>query len=313
MARPGIVFFGTPQFAVPSLQACQAVGTVVAVVTQPDRPRGRGHHVQPSPVKELALAAGIPVLQPPRLKGTDFATRLAALEPEAAVVAAYGRILPPDVLAAPRRGCLNVHASLLPRWRGAAPIQWAIAAGDRETGVCLMQMEAGLDTGPVLALRRTPISPTENAETLAARLAELGGMMLGEEMPAFFRGELKPRPQPTEGATLARLVTREDGRLDWGLPAVHLERRIRAFTPWPGGWTLLEGRMLKVWRAEVVEGTAPAGTVLAARGALEVACGQGALRLLELQPEGKRRMSAAEFLGGHRLRQGDRPFTGGSP
>jgi methionyl-tRNA formyltransferase len=313
MARPGIAFFGTPQFAVPLLQACQAVGRVVAVVTQPDKPRGRGQHLQPTPVKEVALAAGIPVLQPPRLKGTDFAARLAALEPEAAVVAAYGRILPPEVLAAPRRGCLNVHASLLPRWRGAAPIQWAIAAGDRETGVCLMQMEEGLDTGPVLALRRTAISPTETGETLQARLAELGATMLLEELPAFFRGELKAQPQPTEGVTLARLVTKDDGRLEWTRPAAELERRIRAFTPWPGGWTMLDGKVLKIWRAEVAEGTAPAGTVLAARGTLEVACGQGALRLLELQPEGKRRMTAAEFLGGHRLRQGDRPFNGGSP
>ena len=313
MARPRIVFFGTPQFAVPSLEACQAVGTVVAVVTQPDKPRGRGHSVSASPVKEAALAMGISVLQPPRLKGTDFAARLASLQPEAAVVAAYGRILPPDVLAAPRRGCLNVHASLLPRWRGAAPIQWAIAAGDRESGVCLMQMEAGLDTGPILALRRTPISPTETAERLQLRLAQLGGTMLGEELPFFFLGKLQPRPQPTEGVTLARLVTKEDGRLDWSRPAAELERRIRAFTPWPGGWTPLDGGLVKVWRAEVVEGAAPPGTVLAARGTLEVACGQGALRLLELQPEGKRRMTAAEFLSGHRLRQGDRPFTGGSP
>jgi methionyl-tRNA formyltransferase len=313
MARPRIVFFGTPGFAVPLLQACQAVATVAAVVTQPDKPRGRGQHLQASPVKEVALAAGISVLQPPRLKGTDFAARLASLEPEVALVAAYGRILPPDVLAAPRRGCLNVHASLLPRWRGAAPIQWAIAAGDGETGVCLMQMEEGLDTGPLLALRRTAISPTETAATLQARLAELGAMMLHEELPAFFRGELQPQPQPAEGITLARLVTKDDGRLGWSRPAAELERRIRAFTPWPGGWTILDGRVLKVWRAEVVEGTAPAGTLLSARGTLEVACGQGALRLLELQPEGKRRMTAAEFLGGHRLRQGDRPFTGGSP
>jgi methionyl-tRNA formyltransferase len=311
MARPRIVFFGTPRFAVPSLRACQVVGTVAAVVTQPDRPSGRGQRLHPSPVKEEALAGGIPVLQPPRLKGTDFAARVSALEPEVAVVTAYGRILPPDVLAAPRRGCLNVHASLLPRWRGAAPIPWAIAAGDSETGVCLMQMEEGLDTGPVLAVRRVPIFSTDSAESLQERLAELGGVMLGEELPAFFRGTLSPHPQPEEGVTLARLITKEDGRLDWTRPAAELERRIRAFTPWPGGWMAFDGQVLKVWRAEVVEGTGPPGTVLVARGTLEVACGGGALRLLELQPEGKRRMTAAEFLSGHPLRQGDRPFSRG--
>lgn len=308
-----IAFFGTPPFAVPALRACQAVGTVVLVVTQPDRPRGRGQHVTPSAVKAEAERSTLPVLQPPKLKGTDFGERLRAMRLDVAVVAAYGRILPTDVLSAPRLGCVNVHASLLPRWRGAAPIQWAIASGDAETGVCLMQMEAGLDTGPVLALRRTPILPAETSETLQQRLSELGGALVREELPRFLAGGLTPDPQPADGVTLARLVEKEDGRLDWSRPASELERRVRAFVPWPGAWTQLGPQLLKVWRAEVVPGTGPAGTVLASQGALDVATGERALRLLEVQPEGRRRMTAAEFLSGHRLRQGERPFGGGVP
>jgi len=308
-----IAFFGTPPFAVPALRACQAVGTVVLVVTQPDRPRGRGQHVTPSAVKAEAERSTLPVLQPPKLKGTDFGERLRAMRLDVAVVAAYGRILPTDVLTAPRLGCVNVHASLLPRWRGAAPIQWAIASGDAETGVCLMQMEAGLDTGPVLALRRTPILAGDTSETLQQRLSGLGGALVREELPRFLAGRLTPQPQPEEGVTLARLVEKDDGRMDWTRPAIELERQVRAFVPWPGAWTQLGPQLLKVWRAEVVPGAAPAGTVLAAHGALDVATGDRALRLLEVQPEGRRRMTAAEFLSGHRLREGERPFGGGVP
>ncbi len=311
--RARIAFFGTPPFAVPALRACQVVGNVVAVVTQPDRPRGRGQHVTPSAVKAEAEKADLSVLQPPRLKGTDFGDRLRAMQLDVAVVAAYGRILPVDVLSAPRLGCVNVHASLLPRWRGAAPIQWAIASGDTETGVCLMQMEAGLDTGPVLAVRRTPILPDDTSESLHLRLSELGGALVRDELPRFLAGALDPRPQPTDGVTIARLVEKEDGRLDWTRPAVELERRVRAFVPWPGAWCQLGPALLKVWRAEVVPGAGPPGTVLAAHGTLDVACGEGALGLLEVQPEGKRRMTAAEFLSGHPLRQGERPFGGVVP
>jgi methionyl-tRNA formyltransferase len=314
MADPArIAFFGTPPFAVPALRACQTVGTVVAVVTQPDRPRGRGQQVSPSAVKAEAERAGLAVLQPPKLKGTDFGERLRALGLDVAVVAAYGRILPRDVLSAPRLGCVNVHASLLPRWRGAAPIQWALASGDAETGVCLMQMEEGLDTGPVLALRRTPILSVDTAETLQHRLSELGGVLVREELPRFLAGALTPRPQPQEGVTFARLMEKADGRLDWTRPAVELERRVRAFIPWPGAWTQLGTQLLKIWHAEVAPGSGPPGTVLASQGALDVASGEGALRLLEVQPAGKRRMTAAEFLSGHRLKEGERPFGGGVP
>jgi methionyl-tRNA formyltransferase len=306
-----IVFMGTPAFAVPSLEACLAVATVVAVVTQPDRPRDRGQEIQPSPVKLAALEAGVPVLQPARLKGTDFATTLAELQPTVAVVTAYGRILPPDVLAAPARGCLNVHASLLPRWRGAAPIQWAIAEGDAETGVCLMQMEAGLDTGPVLSVRRESIRDNDTAETLGARLATLAGRLLREELPRFLAGQLQSERQPEAGITFARLVTKDDGRLDFTRAAPVLERRLRAFTPWPGAWTLLDGHLLKVYRARLASGQGVPGQLLATGAGLEVACGEGSLVLTELQPEGKRRMTAAEFLRGHPLLPGSQPFVAG--
>jgi methionyl-tRNA formyltransferase len=313
MDRPRIVFMGTPALAVPSLLACQQVGEVVAVVTQPDRPKDRGQTVQPSAVKVTAEAAGLLVLQPPRLKGTDFAQTLAALRPEVTVVTAYGRILPPDVLAAPRRGSLNVHASLLPRWRGAAPIQWAIAEGDTETGVCLMQMEAGLDTGPVLAVRREAIRPDDTTASLSARLAPLGGTLVREELPRFLAGQLTAVPQPQAGVTLARVVDKRDGWLDFRLAARVLERRMRAFTPWPGAFTSLQGRLLKVHRARLAGGAGAPGTILATDGGLEVACGQDSLLLVEVQPEGKRRMHATDFLRGHALAAGSRPFDDSPP
>lgn len=308
MERPRIVFMGTPVLAVPSLEACRAVGEVVAVVTQPDRPRDRGHTVQASAVKLAAEAAGLLVLQPARLKGTDFAQKLSALRPEVAVVTAYGRILPLDVLAAPVQGCLNVHASLLPRWRGAAPIQWAIAEGDSETGVCLMRMEAGLDTGPVLAVRGEAILPRDTAETLGGRLGLLAGQLLREALPRFLQGQLRAVPQPDAGVTLARLVEKEDGWLDFTQPARVLERRLRAFTPWPGAWTTLQGHVLKVHRVEVGTRAGAPGTVLSTKAGLEVACGEGSLLVLEVQPEGKRRMGVKDFLLGHRLLPGTLPF-----
>jgi methionyl-tRNA formyltransferase len=312
MDRPRIVFMGTPEFAVGSLAALLDLGNaleVVAVVTQPDKPKGRGQALAFPPVKALALERGVPVLQPAKLRTPPFSETLRALAPDLCVVTAYGKILPPDLLAVPRLGCLNVHASLLPRFRGAAPIQWAIAHGDAETGVCLMVMDEGLDTGPVLACRRQPIAADETSAGLHQKLAALGGQLLREELPRYLRGELRAVPQPAEGAVYAPMIEKDDGRLDFTRPARELERRVRAFTPWPGAFTQLEGARLKVHRAAVGEGRGEPGTLLAAGPAgLEVACAEGSLRLLEVQPEGKRAMSAADFLSGRKLSPGTRPF-----
>lgn len=310
MSRPRIVFMGTPDFAVSSLVACFDIGEVVAVVTQPDKPKGRGQALAISPVKALALERGVPVLQPVKLRTPPFSEELRQYAPDVCVVTAYGRILPKDVLELPRKGCVNVHASLLPRFRGAAPIQWSIAHGDAETGVSLMVMDEGLDTGPVLAMRRLPIGPEDTSATLHEKLAALGGDILREELPKYLRGELQPVPQPAEGVVLAPIIKKEDGLLDFARPAVELERRVRAFTPWPGAFTGYAGGRLKVHRARVGAGKGEPGTVLSAGPeGLEVAAGEGSLVLLDVQPEGKRVMRAAEFLAGHKLAPGSKPFT----
>ncbi|MCA3010968.1 MAG: methionyl-tRNA formyltransferase, partial [Myxococcaceae bacterium] len=253
---------GTPAFAVRSLEACLTLGEVVAVVTQPDKPRGRGHEVSFSPVKQLALERGLPVLQPLKLRGADFAAQLAALRPDVAVVTAYGKLLPKDVLEAPAHGCVNVHASLLPRFRGAAPIQWAIASGDETTGVCLMKMDEGMDTGGVIDRAERRIGPTDTSATLHEALAALGGEVLRRALPRYLAGELTPVPQPTEGVVLAPMIRKEDGALDFSRPAVVLERRLRAFTPWPGAFTTLDGALFKVHAASVGGGTGAPGTLL---------------------------------------------------
>ena len=310
MSRPRIVFMGTPEFAVASLQACFDIGEVVAVVTQPDKPKGRGQAVAISPVKALALERGVPVLQPAKLRTPPFSEELRQYAPDVCVVTAYGRILPKDVLDLPAKGCVNVHASLLPRFRGAAPIQWAIAHGDTETGVSLMVMDEGLDTGPVLAMRRLPIAPDETSAGLHEKLSGLGGELLRQDLPRYLSGELKPVSQPTEGVVLAPIINKEDGLLDFTRPAVELERRVRAFTPWPGAFTGLGGGRFKVHRARVGTGQGQPGTVLAAGPeGLEVACGEGSLVFLDVQPEGKRVMRAADFLSGHKLLPGSQPFT----
>ncbi|MFZ5470308.1 MAG: methionyl-tRNA formyltransferase [Myxococcota bacterium] len=308
-SRPRIVFWGTPDFAVPSLEACLTVGEVVGVVTQPDKPKGRGRELTSPPVKVVAQTRGLFVLQPSKLKSPPFAPTLAALAPDVCVVTAYGKILPREVLEVPPLGCVNVHASLLPRFRGAAPIQWAIAAGDTQTGVCLMKMDEGMDTGPLLACEKTPILPSDTAESLHDRLATLGYGLIVRELPRYFRGELSPTPQPSQGVVMAPMLEKEDGRLDFSRPAVELERRLRAFAPWPGTFTTYEGELLKVKAAQVGKASGAPGTVLSAGAfGIEVACGQGSLLLTQLQPEGKRAMSAAEFLAGRTLHPGDRPF-----
>jgi len=304
---PRIVFMGTPDFAVPSLEACAALGEVVLVVTQPDKPKGRGQELSAPPVKRWALEHGIPVKQPEKLKVTRFHEEVAPLAPDVAVVAAYGKILPPELLAVPRMGCVNVHGSLLPRWRGAAPIQWSIASGDPTTGVCLMLLEAGLDTGPVFARREVPIGPADTGGSMHDTLAKLGADLLRDELLPYLRGERAPVPQDHAQATHAKMLEKEDGRLDFTRPARELEARLRAFTPWPGAYTTLEGKLLKVLAVQIGTGRGTPGEVIAtgAEG-IEVACGEGSLRLLQILPEGKRAMAAAQYLAGRPLALGTR-------
>jgi methionyl-tRNA formyltransferase len=289
-----VVFMGTPDFAVPALHALAAAGhAVVAVYCQPPRPAGRGQSVRRCPVHLAADAMGIEVRTPPRLRTVPEAqAAFAALNADVAVVVAYGLILPQAMLDAPRLGCLNIHASLLPRWRGAGPIQAAILAGDRETGVTIMRMDAGLDTGPMLLREAVPITGTTTAATLHDVLAEIGGRLIVRalaDMPAAV-------PQPEDGVTYAPKLEREHGRLDWTQDATALDRRVRAFDPWPGTFTTLEGSVLKVLSVRLAEGSGSPGTVL--DGNLSVACGAGALRLTRVQAPGRAAMDAAAFLRG---------------
>lgn len=299
------MFAGTPEFAVPSLHACLASGAdVAAVYTQPDRPAGRGRKLAPSPVKLAALTAGIAVEQPETLRDAAARERLRAHAPDLIIVVAYGLILPKSVLAIPRLGCWNVHASLLPRWRGAAPVQRAILAGDAETGVDLMQMEAGLDTGPVMLEKRTPIDPHETGGTLHDRLAALGAATLAEGLARILRGEALPAtPQSAEGVTYAHKLDKAEAKLDWDDSAVALARKVRAFDPWPVAEAEIHGERLRIWSAEAVAITevATPGSILAThRDALDIATGDGALRIRELQREGGRRMAVRDWLNARR-------------
>lgn len=294
-----VVFAGTPEFAVPCLQSLIAAQVeVLAVYTQPDRPAGRGRQPQPSPVKQCALAAGLPVRQPERLRDAAEHSALAALKPDLMVVVAYGLLLPQRVLDIPRHGCWNVHASLLPRWRGAAPIQRAIEAGDAQTGVCLMQMERGLDTGPVLLQRSLPILPEDTAGSLHDRLARLGAELLAEGIALLRSGRLpSARPQPADGVVYAHKLDKAEARLDWAQPALLLARRVRAFSPWPVAEAEVGGERLRIHAAEAVSGCGSPGQVLPApRGELLIACGEGALRLHRVQREGGRVIAASDFL-----------------
>jgi methionyl-tRNA formyltransferase len=306
---PRIVFMGTPKFAVASLRACLRLGEVVAVVTQPDKPKGRGQEVGMSEVKALALERGLSVLQPPKIRGTPFAQELAALKPDVAVVAAYGKILPKDVLDAPRLGCVNVHGSLLPRFRGAAPIQWAIASGDGVTGVCLMKMDEGMDTGPVIARAQAPIAPEETSPTLYEKLAPLGASLLEQHLLPYLEGQRPLEPQPAEGVVMAPMLKKEHGKLDFQREATELERRLRAFTPWPGLYTTYQGQGLKLLQVKVGQGSGRPGEVLTAgvRG-LELACGRDSLWLTQLQPEGRRAMDVTGFLSSRKIEKGSLPF-----
>ncbi|AOH36024.1 MAG: methionyl-tRNA formyltransferase [Gammaproteobacteria bacterium] len=299
-----IVFAGTPEFAVPSLRAAASRGEVVAVYTQPDRPAGRGRQLAFSPVKQEAMERGIQVFQPASLRTEDAQEQLRALAPDLLVVVAYGLILPRAVLEIPRFGCWNVHASLLPRWRGAAPIQRAIEAGDAETGVCLMWMAEGLDTGPVLLSQSTPIGPEETAGELHDRLAELGAQVLSDGL-GLLRAGIRPRPQPQpeEGVTYAHKLDKAEARQDWSQPAAQLARRVRAFHPWPVAEAELAGERIRIHAATALEAAhdAAPGTVLAAgRDGIDVACGEGVLRLLRVQRPGGKAISAADYLNARR-------------
>jgi len=300
-----LAFMGTPDFAVPILEALRAAGhEIAAVYTQPPRPAGRGHQPQPSPVARAAAAAGIPVRTPAKLDAAEVKA-FRALVLDAAVVAAYGLILPPTVLGAPRLGCINVHASLLPRWRGAAPIQRALLAGDSETGVTIMQMDAGLDTGPMLLKEAVPIGPKATAQELHDRLAALGASLVVRALAGLAAGTLAALQQPAEGVTYAKKLTREEGRLDWRKTAAELERAVRALNPAPGVWLEHGGERIKVLAAEIVAAASGApGTVLDA--ALTVACGSGALRLTRLQRPGRAPMDADALLRGFAIPAGTR-------
>jgi len=298
-----VVFLGTPEFAVPTVEALARAGhEILAVVAQPDRPAGRGQALKVPATKAWAEARGVPVLQPEKVRDGALAAALGALRPDLLVVTAYGRILGRDLLTLAPLGAVNVHASLLPRWRGAAPIQWAVAAGDRETGVTVMQMDEGLDTGDMLLVRTAAIGAEETAEALAPRLAALGGEAIVEALPLLAAGSLVPVRQPVAAVTLAPILEKADGRLDFTRPATELACRVRGFTPWPGTFTSVGGKGLKVHRAAPLDGApgdGPPGTARVVDGALRVACGGGtALGLLEVQPEGRKRMAVRDFVNG---------------
>lgn len=305
-----IVFFGTPEFAVPSLQMLlDEQAQIVGVVTQPDRPRGRSRSVLiPPPVKELAEAKGLTVFQPDRPAGDLFLASLRRLEPDLGVVVAYGHILKPEILAVPRLGMINVHASLLPELRGAAPIQWSILEGHPRTGVTIMQMEAGLDSGPILLQRDTPVTPWETGGSLSERLAELGAEALEEAIPLLRTGQLTPRVQDHAAATLAPKIDRTVTRVRWNEEADLVARRIRAFDPDPGAWTTLDGTDLKLFGARPVPAEGEAGTILATSPELVVACASGAVAVEEVQPAGKKRMTAEAWARG-RAAEAGRRFT----
>lgn len=306
-----IIFMGTAELSCASLEKLSSDSRfqVVAVVTQPDKPKGRDLKLTPSPVKVWAEKLGLPVLQPLKARDENFIAQLRELKPDLIVVVAYGQILSQTILDLPPHGCVNVHTSLLPKYRGAAPIQWAIADGNAETGVTIMKMDAGLDTGPILSMRRTPILPTDDSQILHDRLAQLGAEQLVETLPEYVSGKIQPQPQPAEGSTYAAKIKKEDGKIDWNQPAIDIWNRLRAFTPWPGAFTFLhtEGKsqLLKIWKAEPAEKSGRAGEILATdKTGIVVACGQSALRILELQREGGKRLTAEQFIAGFPLKPG---------
>lgn len=304
-----IVFMGTPEFAVPSLDALlHSPDDVVGVVTQPDRPKGRGQELALSPVKLVAQRAQIPILQPLKMKDPAFLEALQAWRPDLIAVAAFGRILPKMILELPPNGCVNVHASLLPKYRGAGPIQWAVINGEHETGITTMLMDEGMDTGAILLQEPVPIAADDTAGSLSVKLAAVGGRLLLETLRRLKEGRLTPCPQDSSQASMAPLLKKEDGLLDWSLPAAAIVNRVRGLSPWPGAYTYLGADRWIVWKAQALDRSAPAvlpgAIVEAAKEGLLVATGSGALRVTEVQPANSRRMSVAQYLAGHALEPG---------
>ncbi len=302
-----VIFMGTPDFAVPSLQALLDRGDdICAVFTQPDKPKGRGHKLQPPPVKELALRHSLPVLQPDTLRDEAVQESIAELEPDAIIVVAYGKLLPPKVLSVPRLGCINVHGSLLPKYRGAAPIQWAVINGEKTAGVTTMFMAEGMDTGDMLLKSETEIGPEETAGELFDRLKLLGAKLLTETLDKLEQGELKAIPQDGTQATLAPLLKKEMSALDWSEPAQRIHDRIRGLNPWPCAAADLDGKRVKLLASQVIEGEGVPGTAYNLDGELAAACGRGMLRITELQADTGKRMSGKDYLLGHPLKEGTR-------
>jgi methionyl-tRNA formyltransferase len=303
-----IVFMGTPEFAVPSLESLlKSEDQVVGIVTQPDRPKGRGHELAPSPVKVIALRERLPLFQPTKMKDPGFMAELSGWKPDIIAVAAFGRILPPAVLSLPPRGCINVHGSLLPKYRGAGPIQWALINGETTTGITTMLMDEGMDTGAMLLQESLLIHPEDTAGTLSSRLAEVGGRLLIETLAQWRAGSLTPRPQDHSRATLAPLLKKEDGLIDWTMPATSIANRIRGLTPWPGAYSFLNADRWTLCRATALADPTSGGPgeiIGLTKDAVRVATGQGVLAIHELQPANSRRMPAAQYLAGHPLQIG---------
>lgn len=308
MAGLRIIFMGTPEFACPTLKKLIERGEeVIAAVTQPDRPKGRGQKLLPPPVKVLAEEHGIPVLQPVKVRAPEAIGQIRALNPDLIVVVAFGQILPQSLLDIPRHGCINIHASLLPRYRGAAPLNWCLINGETETGITTMQMDAGLDTGDMLVKRAIPIDPDEDAQSLHDRLSQLGGETIDETLDLLQAGKLVREKQDDSLTCYAPMLKKEDGLIDWTREAARIKNQVRGLTPWPGAYTLLEGKTLKIGRVSVEEESGAPGEILrAGKDGIVVACGAGSLRIGELQLEGRKRLGAAEFLAGCRLEPGTR-------
>ena len=304
-----LVFCGTPRFAVPTLETLVREGfSIRLVVTQPDRPRGRGLVLAPSAVKQSALAQHLLITQPENIKNNqEFRAQLTAFKPDAIVVVGYGRIIPQWMIDLPRFGNINLHASLLPKYRGAAPIQWAIASGDRTTGVTTMRIDAGLDTGDILMQKEIPINPADTSEILAPTLAAIGADLLVDTLRELQAGTIKPRPQDNEKATLAPILTKEDGRIDFHRTAMEITNRLRGFQPWPGAFTTFRGKNLHVWGAAVWQHPLPPSQLLVENDRLLVGCGEEtALTLLEVQPEGKKHIAVRDFIHGYRPQSGEK-------